>query len=110
MQLRRPKGSRSTSASWKARRRELAAASEFLQGAVALGEPIALHAAANETDEDVAVTLYIAAADAGFAGSAWNLYVHFHDLDEATSAELWLDRAAKLGDKDAIRTLRAQAR
>jgi hypothetical protein len=82
-----------------------AAAKRLLQASVDLGEPMALHAAAYQQKRvENAVALYTAAADAGFAPSAWNLYLHYLDLGEGEAAELWLKRAATLGDEDALRS------
>jgi TPR repeat protein len=85
-----------------------ALAGRLLQASVALGEPMALHAAAfREPRPEEAVRLYTAAADAGFAASAWNLYLHYKDRGEDDAARTWLQRAAKLGDADAIRVMKA---
>lgn len=83
-----------------------AEAKRLLLASAALGEPMALHACAlKEPRVEEQVRLYTAAADAGFAASAWNLYVHYDDRGEAEAAGAWLRRAAKLGDADAIRAL-----
>ncbi len=80
-----------------------AAAERLLRAAADLGEPMALHALAfQQTRVDAAVSLYTAAADAGFAASAWNLYLHFGDIGDRDAAQTWLERAAELGDADAI--------
>lgn len=82
------------------------AAKRLLQAAVDLGEPMALHAAAyQQTDVAVAVALYAQAANAGFAPSAWNLYLHYGDLGDGEAATVWLERAAALGDEDALKLL-----
>ncbi len=82
-------------------------AERLLQASVDLGEPMALHAAAyQQRDSETAVALYARAADAGFAPSAWNLYLHYSDLGDVEAAALWLVRAAKLGDEDAVKLLR----
>ena len=79
------------------------AARRLLQAAADLGEPMALHAAAfHQTDSQAAVALYTAAADAGFAASAWNLYLHYGDVGDGEAAMRWLRRAAELGDDDAV--------
>jgi hypothetical protein len=84
----------------------LQAAKRLLQASVALGEPMALHAAAyQQKDIADAVSLYTRAADAGFAPSAWNLYLHYDALGDGGSAALWLKRAAALGDTDAVKLL-----
>ncbi len=83
-------------------------ARRLLRASADLGEPMALHAAAYEAAGEAAVALYAAAADAGFAPSAWNLYLHYDDLGDAAAARLWLARAAALGDEDAIRLIGAE--
>jgi len=83
-----------------------AAAQRLLQASVDLGEPMALHAAAyQQADMAAAVALYRRAADAGFAPSAWNLYLHYSDLGAGGDASLWLARAGELGDEDALKLL-----
>lgn len=79
-------------------------AKRLLRGSVVLGEPMALHAEAYEQQvvQD-AILLYTRAADAGFAPSAWNLYLHYSDAGDDEAAALWLERAAKLGDEDAVK-------
>lgn len=86
------------------------AAERLLRASVELGEPMALHAAAYE-QQDVAqaVSLYGMAADAGFAPSAWNLYLHYSDLGDFGAATAWLERAAELGDEDAVKLLASQS-
>jgi TPR repeat protein len=81
-------------------------AERFLRASAELGEPMALHEVAlNEARMDVAVPLYTAAADAGYAASAWNLYLHFDSSGDRAQAARWLMRAASLGDQDAVRLL-----
>lgn len=81
-----------------------AEARRLLAAAVDLGEPLAMHAAAfQEPRPEVAVSLYEAAADAGYAASAWNLYLHHGDLGDTEKAARWLRRAADLGDEDAVK-------
>jgi hypothetical protein len=89
---------------------DFAAADLLLQASVKLGEPMALHAAAfRATRVEVAVALYTAAADAGFAASAWNLYLHYSDAGDGEGAARWLERAAVLGDQDAVDLLSARS-
>ena len=87
-----------------------AGAARLLKAAVALGEPMALHAAAfEERDVATAVSMYEAAAAAGFVASAWNLYLHYGDLGDQAAATRWLERAATLGDEDAVKLVSERA-
>lgn len=84
-----------------------AGAQQLLRASAALGEPMALHAVAfREPRIETANALYRAAAAAGYAPSAWNLYLYFDDAGDKAEADRWLERAASLGDQDALKLLR----
>lgn len=53
-----------------------------------------------------AVLLYKKAARWGSSVAAWNLYKHFSNIFDKRKSKYWLDRAASLGDEDAISILK----
>ena len=57
-------------------------------------------------DPKRAVELFERASSLGNASAAWNLAMHYKDRDNRKEYCRWLQRAADLGDEDAISALK----
>jgi len=86
-------------------------AMDKLNQSVRLGEPMAHHVLAyyefGKKEPRVAWALrhYRAAANGGFAPSAWNLARHYEKVGKVGQFEKWMRCAARLGDPEAQQEL-----